>query len=118
MSRAYRIRVRESLKRVVRAGDQVATQLELLAILPAEEMGALLREELLGRGFQPKGQQLVRAQDGVTVTVDPETGAVSVQTTASDEVTIEGEREGRAYTDAGPEGKRVRETLRRELRKD
>jgi hypothetical protein len=61
MSRAYRIRVRESLKRILRAKDQVSTQLELLEILPAEEMAGLLAQELECRGFLRQGRALVRA---------------------------------------------------------
>ena len=46
MSRAYRIKVSESLNRVIRASDHVSTQLELLEILPQETMAALLEKEL------------------------------------------------------------------------
>ena len=41
MSRAYRIRVSESVQRVLRAGDRVSTQLEILEVLPPEQMAAL-----------------------------------------------------------------------------
>ena len=43
MSRAYRVRVRESVRHTVRAEDHVSTTLELLEILPREEMAELLR---------------------------------------------------------------------------
>ena len=36
MSRAYRVRVRESVRHTVRAEDHVSTSLELLEILPRE----------------------------------------------------------------------------------
>lgn len=118
MSRAYRIRVRESLKRVLRGGDRISTQLEILEVLPPEQMGALLREELLGRGFTPKGNQLVREQDGVRVTVDPRTGTVTVQSEVIEAVELAGEREGRVYEDVGPRADEIRESIRKELRKN
>jgi hypothetical protein len=118
MSRAYRIKVRESLKRVVRARDHVSTQLEVLEILPAREMAELLSQELQGRGFQQQGEELVRQRDGVTVRVDPRTGTVTIQAEASEHVHLEGEKEGRAYDDAGPDAKRVKKGLEEGLRKD
>ena len=42
MSRAYRIRVQESLRRRIAAEDAVTTQLELLEVLPPEQMADLL----------------------------------------------------------------------------
>ena len=51
MSRAYRIKVRESLRRTIRAHDRVSTQLELLEVLPPEQMAQLLTEELKGRVY-------------------------------------------------------------------
>jgi hypothetical protein len=118
MSRAYRIRVRESLKRVVRGRDHVSTQLEVLEILPAEEMGALLKEELKSRGFREKNGQMVREKKGVAVTVDPQTGSVTVQSEVSESVEVEGERETRTYDEAGAHADRIRERLKQELRRD
>src|SRR5436305_9439095 len=66
MSRAYRIRVSESLNRTLRAEDSVCSQLELLEVLPPEQMAALLREELKGRGFADKDGQLVRTDGDLT----------------------------------------------------
>jgi hypothetical protein len=118
MSRAYRIRVRESLKRVLRAHDRVSTQLELLEILPPEQMAALLEQELLNRGFQKQGDVLVRQQKGgVTVSVDPTSGTVTVQAEALERVELEAEREGRAYDDAGPHARGVKKQLKEELQK-
>src|SRR5215472_9467142 len=70
MSRAYRIRVRESLTRIVRAQDQVSTQLELLEVLPREEMADMLARELESRGFRREGQTVIRSGRGVTVEVE------------------------------------------------
>jgi hypothetical protein len=115
MSRAYRIRVRESLKMVLRAHDKVSTQLEILEILPPEQMAQLLAEELERRGFERRGPALVRQQGGVSVSVNCATGEVAVQAEASEKVRLEGEKEGRAYDDVGPSGKKAREALREEL---
>ena len=41
MSRSYRIAIRESLRRVIRAHDNVSTQLEILEVLPCDEMAEL-----------------------------------------------------------------------------
>jgi hypothetical protein len=118
MSQAYRIRVRESLKRLIRAHDRVSTQLELLEVLPPEQMAGLLAEELKRRGFGAEGDVLVRREKGVTVTVDPHTGMVTVEAEASRKVNVDAEKEGRAFDDVGPNVKRVRQELKEQLRKD
>jgi hypothetical protein len=118
MSRAYRINVRETLNRVIRAEDHVSTQLELLEILPPEVMAQLLRAELEKRGFELKGEELVREQDGVRVTVDPATGTVTVHAESAEEVELKGERIGWAGDHDGRDSKRVREATKQELRKE
>lgn len=118
MSRSYRISVKESVSRVIRAEDRVSTQLEVLEVLPPEEMGALLAEELKQRGFEQEGENLVRRENGVTITVEPKTGTVTVAAESSRQVEVETEKEGRAYDDVGPSGKQVREGLRKEAQKD
>jgi FtsH ternary system domain X5 len=118
MSRAYRIRVRESLRKLVTARDRVSTQLEVLEILPAEQMAALLGQELERRGFQRDGDVLVRTKDGVTVTVDPQTGTVTVAAEGSQKLNLEVEREGRAFDDAGPGATQTRKVLKEQAQKD
>jgi hypothetical protein len=118
MSRAYRIKVAESVKRVVRAHDHVKTQLELLEVLPAEQMAQLLEQELAGRGFERKGEVLVRTRDGVTVTVEPKTGTVTVQAQGEQAVEVAGEKVGRAFDDAGQSARAVEKSLRQELKKE
>jgi hypothetical protein len=118
MSRAYRIRVRESLKRVLHAHDRVSTQLELLEVLPAEQMGALLTEELQRRGFQVQGDVLVRSDHGVTVTVNPQTGAVTVEAQAAENVQLEAVREDRAFDDMGAHAAQVKKDLTHKARAD
>src|SRR5262249_44063888 len=118
MSRAYRIRVRESLSRVVRAHDQVSTQLELLEVLPREQMAELLGEELEARGFGRRARTAVRSSNGVSIEVELDTGAVRVRAEAARQVQLEGEKEGRAYDDMGPHAGKVAKGLREQLRKE
>jgi hypothetical protein len=118
MSRAYRISVRETLNRVICAEDHVSTQLELLEILPPEVMAQLLRAELEKRGFTSEGEELVREQDGVRVTVDPVTGTVTVHAEAAEEVELKGERTGWSGDPDGRDSKRVREATKKELQKE
>jgi hypothetical protein len=79
MSRAYRIRVSESLSRILRASDRVSTQLELLAVLPVEETAALLAAELERAGFEGVDGVFVRRDGSIQVEVDPSNGNVVVQ---------------------------------------
>ncbi len=118
MSRAYRISVRESLRRVLRAHDRVSTQLELLEILSPEEMAELLSLELEKGGFERKDGELVREQDGVKVSVDPNTGTVTVTAESSQDVVLQGAREGTAWDDAGASAKAVREGLTKQLQQE
>lgn len=118
MSRSYRISVRESLNRTIRAEDHVSTQLEIIEVLPAEQMAALLEQELQARGFERDGEVLVRIQDGVKVAIDPRTGTVTVSVEEEEQAHAEGSREGRAYDDAGPNARHVRDELTKQLQKD
>ncbi len=118
MSRAYRIAVTESQNRVIRAEDHVSTDLEIIEILPPEQMAGLLADELANRGYERDGNTMKRRQNGVTVSVDTTTGTVTVSAEASEETTIEVQREGRAYDDVGPHADKVRESLQQEAKKD
>jgi hypothetical protein len=118
MSRAYRVRVSESLRQVVRGEDSVGTTLEILEILPCESIAELLREELLRRGFEDKGSSLVRAGGGVVIEVDPASGEVTVRSEVSEEYADEGEMQGYADEDRGKAGlKKAEESLREQLKK-
>src|SRR5687767_11500612 len=118
MSRAYRIRVSETLTRTLRAEDSVCTQLELLEVLPPEQMAELLREELERRGFEAQDGQLVRREGDVTTVIDPATGAVTVGAGTVEDVELHGQREGLAYDDLGPGEKNVRQALQKQLKQD
>ena len=87
MSRAYRIACTESRSRHVRVDDGVQTHLELLAVLPADEMAELLAAELEPLGFERDGDGMRRTgEDGVEVEIDLKTGAVTARLGAEAEV--------------------------------
>jgi hypothetical protein len=115
MSRAYRIKVAETLQRVLRAKDGVSTQLEILEILPPEQMEKLLAEELVGRGYEPDGDVLKKTlEGGIRVIVDPKTGTVTVQAEDCAEVQLQGEKEGRVWDETSR--RRAEQGLHEQLR--
>lgn len=118
MSRAYRISVKESVNRVIKAEDRVSTQLEILEVLPPEQMGELLARELEKRGFERQGNVLVRQEEnGIRIKVNSCTGEVTVSAEMAERVEAEKEVHGSAYDDVGPGSKAVREQLKQEARK-
>jgi len=118
MSRSYRISVRECVNKTIKAEDRVSTDLEILEVLPPEQMAGLLADELEKQGFEKEGEVLVRREGNVTTTVDPNTGTVTVSSESAESTKIEQERHGRAYDDIGPHASQVRETLRQEAQRD
>ncbi len=119
MSRAYRIQVNESLRKVIRADDHVSTQLELLEILPCDQMSDLLAEELVKQGFEREAGKVVRREGDVTIEVILETGVVSVRAKSSDQVKVKGQKSGHGFDDVGPaesiQKKKLQDELQREL---
>ena len=100
MSRAYRIQIKESERRSVRASDEIATRLELLDILPPEATAGLLKGELKKRGFTERDDgTLARTTGPTTVTVDPCDGEVVVKTETDDDVTVSVTKDGHAIDD-------------------
>lgn len=119
MSRAYRITLKESETRRLTAGDEISTRLELLEILPPEDMAALLRNELKGRGFeeQPDGT-LVRKDGDLSVTVDPCSGEVTVEAGATATVSQEARRDATGFNDVGPGEAALRERVKDQLKQE
>ncbi|MCS7270659.1 MAG: hypothetical protein NZ703_06195, partial [Gemmataceae bacterium] len=79
MSLAYRITLEESATRVLRAEDEVTAALDVLEVLPAEQMAELLRQACRQRGFSEQPDGTYRRQQGeCTVVVHPQQGTVSV----------------------------------------
>lgn len=118
MSRSYRISVRECVNRVIKAEDKISTTLEILEVLPPEQMSGLLADQLEKEGYRREGNLLVKEEDGVVISVDAESGEVTISSQASESTKVEGERVGRAYDDVGPHAGQVRENLRQELQRD
>lgn len=116
MSRAYRIRLRESLTRHVQLEDGVSAHLEVLPILNKERMAELLANELGQRGFEREGRTAKRElPNGVTVTVNLETGEVSARVDKASEVNVSLSG-SRSYTENTTEAKQLAEAdLRKEL---
>jgi len=119
MSRSYRVTVRECVNKVIRAQDRISTNLEILEVLPPEQMAGLLSDELERRGFRrERDGTLVRRDKDVSVTVDPARGEVTVLAEARENVKVEGARDGRSYDEAGLHAQNVREALQKELQRD
>jgi len=116
MSRAYRIKVSESLSKIIKADDRVCTQLEILHVLPHDQMTELLAEELERRGFERKGGQLVREKDGIVVTIDPDEGTVSVSVAGEQDLELEAERVGWSADQGGKYEQQARAALKQQLK--
>ncbi|PRP90701.1 hypothetical protein ENSA5_62470 [Enhygromyxa salina] len=101
MSRTYRIRISESLRRHVQVDDGIQSKLEILDILPPEQTAALLERELEGAGFEQRedGQWVRADEDGVEVRVDPQASTVTVSASADTDLDITKERLIRAYAE-------------------
>lgn len=79
MSRVYRVRISDTLEQVVHVADGVTTKIDLIPILPKEQMSNLLAQELLKKGFKQSETSLSRLSNkGVNVSLDMETGEVKV----------------------------------------
>lgn len=102
MSRAYRVQVKESVVKVVRAEDHVSCQLELLEILPCEQTAELLAAELDKLGFIRDGDTSRRKSGLITVTVELTSGVVTVSAEGSENVQLEGTKQGVVYEESGP----------------
>jgi hypothetical protein len=82
-SRPYRVRTKEVVGKTVVAEDHVKVQLDIPPILPRERTGELLADALKERKFkEDEDGHLVRERGGVTITVDPEEGSMTVSAEA------------------------------------
>jgi FtsH ternary system domain X5 len=111
MSRAYKIRVKESISQDISVADEICSDLEILEILPGDQMADLLKGELQGRGFEETDGKLARTKDGITVTVDPNSGEVGVKAEKTQSVKLETEKEGWGYDDVGPSASTIKKGL-------
>jgi hypothetical protein len=120
MSRAYQIKLSESQDKVICAEDHISTELELLNILPAEQMGALLGAELTKEGFEVQDGSATKVDGDVSVVVDLDSLKVTVRAQTSEEVTLKAEKSGRYYNDEGVNRnkKAAEKRLKGELKKE
>lgn len=119
MSRAYRVSVRESLRRVLRGDDQIRTKIELLPVLPVGDLAELLEQELRQRGFTRDGAKLVRKQRETTTTIDPRSGDITIAVAIESDVTLEAEQSGWVDTDWGRDkNKSIEEGLRQKAKEE
>src|SRR5262249_45487429 len=93
VSRAYRVAVRGSVRRVVHVEDGVCTELELLPIVSRERTSELLAADLAQRGFTVEAATARRAEaDGVVVEIDLASGVVSVKAEANADIAVDKEQ--------------------------
>src|SRR3954468_22332233 len=119
MSRAYRISVKESETRNLKAGDEISTCLEILEILPPEDMATLLKNELKNRGFEEQPDGTLTRKDGeITVTVDPCSGEVTVKAETAAKVDLEAKRDATGFNDVGSSEAALRDRVKDQLKAD
>jgi len=94
MSRAYQIRVSDSVTKTVHVEDGLTFRLELLDVVSKERTRSLLTEELATRGFEPEDGRWVRRTGEIEVSVEPTTGDVAIRLDASATITREGSKRG------------------------
>jgi hypothetical protein len=111
MSRAYRIRIKESINKDLTASDEVCSDLDILEILPADQMADLLADELRKRGFEEKEGKLVRERNGGQIAIDPNSGEVSIKVEKGDQIQLETEKEGWGFDDVGPGSNQIKQKL-------
>jgi hypothetical protein len=87
VSRAYRVRISESLVRTIHVEDGVASPLEILPILPPERTAELVAAELVALGFVRGGATCRRTEpDGIEIVIDLAAATVAVKLAARREV--------------------------------
>lgn len=87
MSRGYRIRLFEATA-VAESEDQFGMDLALLDILPAQDMVALVRDELKKAGWRPtKDGGMATVIEGASVKLEPDGSKITVQTRETKKVT-------------------------------
>jgi hypothetical protein len=87
-SRPWKLTARPPVRRTVVAEDHVTVKIEIPPILPPERQGDILAGVLRRRGFRddPEGGTLSRERGGVEVTVEPDSGEVTVRAEAEVEL--------------------------------
>lgn len=87
MSKPYRIAIAETVRRHIVVEDGVETRLDLLGILPHDDMSALLEAELAKIGFEVANGLATRTDaDGVTIRVETKTRKITISMREESEV--------------------------------
>ncbi len=117
MSYAYRIEVKESRLVEVTGKDSFTTRVEVVDVLPAPEMVAILERRLTEAGYQRDGENLIHRDGAVEICVNPSTREVVVSTTrhGTRQVDVKLNRSLEAHTPSEITGATKR---RDEIRKD
>lgn len=87
MSRAYRIRVSESVEQIIHVDDGISSPLDLLPVLPKEGMKRVLKKVLEDQGFTIEGDMAKREDDdGITIVIDLEKSEIQLKIQEEEEV--------------------------------
>lgn len=102
MSQTYRISLKSSVSRLVKAEDSVSYPLELTEIMPVEEMKDTFKKGLLEKGFIKVEEELYTMvlENGEVLSVDTELMILSASLKAEKEVAAEVEVSGRGNTES------------------
>lgn len=102
MSRAYRIRISESVSKVIHVHDGLSAPVDLLPILPKEQMLHLLGAELEKVGWTSSEGKVTKDFGGVTAEVDLMTGQISLRIEREETATETAVVVRQGYDDVGP----------------
>ncbi|MCA9587934.1 MAG: hypothetical protein KC657_21570 [Myxococcales bacterium] len=120
MSRAYRVSIRGSVRRVVHVEDGVCGAIELLPIVSRERTSELLAAALEARGFTVDAGRARRDEgEGVSIEVDLATGEVRITAEREQQIEVERERTGSVYEENDVKGRaKLQERLDRDLERE
>lgn len=116
MSWPYKITVRESVQDVVVVEDSVKSKLDLVPILPQNDMEEISRTILKEHGFEGE-EKMSRKNGGVIVTVDPSTCEVEAKVEENVNIDLTEEDEGGGCPCRERNEEAIRESLRKNLKK-
>ena len=116
MSFPYRVTVSRTVQETVREKDQSKNKIDLTPILESGRMRDLLVDALKRKGFKESdGGTLVRKQDGVTETFDPETMEVTSTAEVAGDIKKEKTVEARGDSWRREEAERSRKHVENEV---
>jgi hypothetical protein len=107
MSRAYRIKVSETVTRVVHVEDGIEGPVDLLGILPPEDMNELLRQQLQTDGFERQEDgSMVKKLDEVIIEISPQERRIKASVDQEEEVTAKVKLDGTSYQETRRQAKK------------